>query len=57
MFEAQYKLTLTEEGIAAHKTMVRISAELERALTKDVTVDERAAFAAMLRRMQRNLRF
>ena len=50
------KLTLTEEGIAAHKTMVHISAELERTLTKGVTVDERAAFAAMLRRMQRNLR-
>ncbi len=50
------KLSLTEEGIAAHKAMVKILSDAERELIRNVTMDERTAFITVLKKMQRNLR-
>lgn len=50
------KLSLTEEGIAAHKAVMKIVNEMERTLIQNVTMEERETFLAVLRKMQRNLR-
>lgn len=50
------KISLTEEGLAAYKAMMKVLNDLERALLKDVTMEERSNFIATLRKMQRNLR-
>lgn len=50
------RLSLTEEGIAAHKAVMKIVNEMERTLIQNVTMEERETFLAVLRKMQRNLR-
>lgn len=50
------KISLTEEGVAAYKLMLKVINDTERALIKDVTMDERSSFLAVLKKMQRNMR-